>query len=361
MTEERQREIPMTPSCLSVVSSSPRFGQHSKERRVPSSSEDIGPQATVFCLFSRECSAIHCSKCDTELDGWDCMTKPPEPSNCPNFEYCINVAYYSTKVRKSDSWYVLQEFLITVKSDSWYVLQEFLITVKSDSWYVLQEFLITCKVRLVVRPSRVPYYCKVRLVTRGTSFKSSLLPVKSDSWYVLREFSITVKSDSWYVLQEFLITIKSDSWYVLQEFLITVKSDSWYVLQEFLITIKSDSWYVLHHFLIVHKRKEAFRPMNCSNLREESRFTRLVPRLYVWNHSDNLNPDHTDEMCPLGRIRSFTRSCSPVELPSACLPGINKNTGETIQACYTICDRDGCNADRSFHHLIDLLRRRRRK
>ena len=62
-----------------------------------------------------------------------------------------------------------------------------------------------------------------------------------------------------------------------------------------------------------------------------------------------------------GKIRSFTRTCSPLELPSACLPGINKSTGETIQACYTTCDTNGCNADRSFHHLIDLLRRRRRK
>jgi len=61
-----------------------------------------------------------------------------------------------------------------------------------------------------------------------------------------------------------------------------------------------------------------------------------------------------------GKLNSFTRSCSPFSLPDSCIKGVDKSTGEPAHICYTTCAKDGCNSSSSLHHVLDLLRRRRK-
>jgi len=61
-----------------------------------------------------------------------------------------------------------------------------------------------------------------------------------------------------------------------------------------------------------------------------------------------------------GVLDSFTRSCSPFSLPGSCIKGKDKLTGETAHICYTTCASDGCNSSSSLHHVLDLLRRKRK-
>jgi len=61
-----------------------------------------------------------------------------------------------------------------------------------------------------------------------------------------------------------------------------------------------------------------------------------------------------------GILDSFTRSCSPFLLPGSCIKGIDKSTGQPAHICYTTCATDGCNSSSSLHHVLDLLRRKRK-
>jgi len=62
-----------------------------------------------------------------------------------------------------------------------------------------------------------------------------------------------------------------------------------------------------------------------------------------------------------GKLMSLRRSCSPFQSHPACMPGLDRASNDVIQLCYSTCDKSGCNGSRSVHHLLDLLRRRRRK
>jgi len=62
-----------------------------------------------------------------------------------------------------------------------------------------------------------------------------------------------------------------------------------------------------------------------------------------------------------GDLMSLTRSCSPFHSAPTCVPGVERDGGRVVQLCYSTCDRSGCNGSRTVHHLLDLLRRRRRK
>jgi len=61
-----------------------------------------------------------------------------------------------------------------------------------------------------------------------------------------------------------------------------------------------------------------------------------------------------------GKLNSFTRSCSPFSIPDSCIKGVDKASGEPAHICYTTCSKDGCNSSSSLHHVLDLLRRRRK-
>jgi hypothetical protein len=60
------------------------------------------------------------------------------------------------------------------------------------------------------------------------------------------------------------------------------------------------------------------------------------------------------------QLQGFSRSCSPISLPTACKAGVDRVTAEPLQVCYSMCQKDGCNGSKSLHHLLELLRRRRR-
>jgi len=56
-----------------------------------------------------------------------------------------------------------------------------------------------------------------------------------------------------------------------------------------------------------------------------------------------------------GTLRSLSRNCSPVALPSSCLVGTDKSTKEPLKVCYTTCSEDGCNWKSSLKQLLNLL------
>ena len=66
--------------------------------------------------------------------------------------------------------------------------------------------------------------------------------------------------------------------------------------------------------------------------------------------------------CRAGKLTSFTRSCSPMmwASPAGCVPGADQTTNELVQLCYYMCDTNDCNGSGSLHHLLNLLRRRRK-
>jgi len=58
-----------------------------------------------------------------------------------------------------------------------------------------------------------------------------------------------------------------------------------------------------------------------------------------------------------GEMKSLAKNCSPLSLPSSCLVGTDKKTGEPLKVCYDTCSRDACNwSSASLQQLLNLLR-----
>jgi len=66
-------------------------------------------------------------------------------------------------------------------------------------------------------------------------------------------------------------------------------------------------------------------------------------------------------MCLLeGVLMATVRGCGRQELQPACKPGVEQVGGRPVMVCYKTCHKDGCNGYTSLHHVLELLRRRRR-
>lgn len=56
-----------------------------------------------------------------------------------------------------------------------------------------------------------------------------------------------------------------------------------------------------------------------------------------------------------GKLMSFSRSCSPLELPEACVSGQDRTTNESVTLCYKTCSTALCNTGHSLAMFLRLL------